>query len=117
MVISLFEKKKRHLQGTDRTLVTEHESKGEGVGEQLGLCGVWLESPRRWATTWGVRRLLGETELGYGMCTLRCYPLMEVCGGGGPWVPWWGLCVAGRQPKGTGPLGVGKHSVLIAGTL
>lgn len=107
---SIFEKK-RHLQGTDRTLVTECESKWEGVREQPGLCGgLWLESLRGWATRKGVRGLL-RLALEY------------VLWGATPWWRCWGslgtmvgLCVAGRLHRGIGLLGVGatknKHLIL-----
>lgn len=103
--------KKRHLQGTDRTLVTECESKWEGVREQPGLCGgLWLESLRGWATRKGVRGLL-RLALEY------------VLWGATPWWRYWGslgtmvgLCVAGRLHRGIGLLGVGatknKHLIL-----
>lgn len=67
--------------------------------------GLWLECLRRWAAIQGE-----EVAGGRLSCVLERFEfeVLPFDGDvGGPWVPWWGLCVAARQHKGIGHLGVG----------
>lgn len=69
-------------------------------GAAEGRWGLWLEHLSRWAAIRGRGGCWGEAELGFGGASFDG----DV---GGPWLPWSGLCVAGRQHKGIVPFVVG----------